>query len=172
MKNVRIIVFDPSGNMGKNEGYGTSGYAVFDNGELKDWGIISSKDFETQEEYWDAHKQLLFRHIPYPHTVVCESYNLQGNKALSQTGSSLDTPQLIGFLRMVCWSEGIEWIFQHPQDKARVADPILVREGVFEQKGNRITCQGKPTVIHSRDAIRHGIYFHRYGKGKRRNENT
>lgn len=162
----KVLCFDPSGNWGK-EGDGTTGWALFEDGELKDFGKIQAHEWFTQEDYWKAHADLILDKTP--NILVCESYNLQGNKALAQTGSSMDTPQLIGYLRMLCYHNAIHWVFQHPQDKQRVTDPILVRMGVFEKKGNKHYCIGRSTVIHERDAIRHGIYYFNWGKGKHDN---
>lgn len=159
---ARVLVFDPSGNY--KEGEGTTGWAVFDSGELTDFGAIKSEDFKSQELYWTAHSQLISD--MWPNTVLMESYHLFAHKAMQQSWSEMETPQLIGYLRMHCWHSNIEVHFQDPQDKVRVADPILVRMGVFEKKGNKHYCMGRPTVIHMRDAIRHGIFYHRYGKGK------
>lgn len=160
---MRLLVFDPSGNMGR-EGEGTTGWALFEDGELKDFGAIKSEEFDVQEEYWAAHR-LLVSHM-MPREVLMESYKLFAHKANAQSWSTMDTPQLIGFLRMYCWDRKIAVHFQDPQDKQRVTDPILVRMGVFEKKGNKHYCMGRPTVIHMRDAIRHGIFYYRWGKGK------
>lgn len=159
----RVLCFDPSGNWGK-EGDGTTGWAVFEDREIIKWGAIKAHEYFTQEEYWKAHEDLIMEISP--DTLVVESYNLQGNKALAQTGSSMDTPQLIGYLRMVAWLHNIKWVFQNPQDKQRVTDPILVRMGVLEKRGNKYYCNGKSTIIHQRDAIRHGIFYFNWGKGK------
>lgn len=159
----RVLCFDPSGNWGK-EGDGTTGWAVFEDGKLVNFGKIKAHEHFTQEEYWAAHADLINK--LHPDLIVCESYNLQGNKALAQTGSSLDTPQLIGYLRMTAWHDQRQWVMQNPQDKQRVTDPILVRMGVFEKRGNKHYCNNRPTIIHQRDAIRHGIYYFNWGKGK------
>lgn len=159
----KVLCFDPSGNWGR-EGDGTTGWALFDCSELIMWGDIKAHEFFSQEDYWAAHGNLILDIAP--DILVVESYNLQGNKALAQTGSSMDTPQLIGYLRMLSWTNKVKWVFQNPQDKQRVTDPILVRMGVFEKRGNKYYCNGKSTIIHQRDAIRHGIYFFNWGKGK------
>lgn len=159
----RVLCFDPSGNYG-SEGMGTTGWAIFDNGELVDFGEIKASDWGDQETYWLQHGALIT--TAEATTIVCESYRLFGHKSKQQHGSSLDTPQLIGYMRMVCWNWGKEFVMQDPSNKTPVADPILVRRGVFEQKGGKHYCMGKSTNLHMRDAIRHGIFYFRHGKGK------
>lgn len=162
---MKVLCLDPSGNY--NEGEGTTGWALFEDGELKDFGRVESKHYSSQENYWFQVGWLL--ELYRPSIVVCESYKLFGHKANQQIGSAMETPQLIGHLRMTAWlMPGTEFIFQHPQDKIRVADPQLVTLGVIEKRGNKHYCLNRPTVIHERDAIRHGIFYYRYGKGKRK----
>lgn len=157
------LALDPSGNFGKKEGDGTTGWAVFENGNLKDFGHVKAEDFKSQEAYWNEVANVLNTCIV--HEIVCESYKLFGHKAKQQSGSSLDTPQLIGYLRMVAWDDHVPFIFQDPKDKVRVTDEILVHMGVLEQTaGGRYKALGRQTIIHERDAIRHGVFYHRYKK--------
>jgi hypothetical protein len=157
---MKVLSFDPSGNY--NEGSGTTGWAYFEDGELIEFGTISATDCCSLEGYWSEHEQLIV--IKQPNIVVCESFKLFAHKAKAQSFSQMETPQLIGYIRMACWKRKIDVVFQQPSDKIRVSDPILVRMGVFELKGKNHYCLGKPTNLHIRDAIRHGIYFHKYKK--------
>lgn len=158
---MRVLALDPSGNFGEKEGNGTTGFAIFENGNLTDFGHIAAEDYNRQEFYFYNVGDLFLTFKP--DEVVCESYKLFGHKAKQQSGSSLDTPQLIGYLRMCAWSLEIPIIFQDPKDKVRVTDPILVHMGVLEQSaGGRFKALGRQTIIHERDAIRHGVYYHRY----------
>lgn len=160
---MKILCFDPSGNYGK-EGMGTTGWATFLDGDLIEFGDIKASDWANQETYWLQHGALINQ--KKPELVVCESYNLFGNKAKAQSGSALETPQLIGFMRMVCWTNGIAWVYQNPDQKTPVNDERLTRAGYLEKRGNRYYCKGLLTNLHQRDAIRHGIYYYRFGKGK------
>lgn len=159
---MRVLCLDPSGNY--KEGEGTTGWALFVNGKLVEFGRVKAEHYSSQEEYWVAVSGLSSEFCP--DVVVCESYRLFEHKAKQQSWSELETPQLIGFLRIHCWYRSIKFVFQDPNDKIRVADEQLVKMGVLEKKGNKYYCLGRPTVIHERDAIRHGIFYHRYGKGK------
>ena len=163
---MRVLVFDPSGNFGDKEGQGTTGWSVWNDGELTDFGRIDSKDFNSQESYWESHARLIHRIHDRAILVVMESYKLFAHKANAQSWSTMDTPQLIGYLRMYCWSYRIPVQFQDPSDKQRVTDPILVKMGIIEKRGQKHYCLNRSTVIHERDAIRHGVFFHKYGKGK------
>ena len=158
---MRILTLDPSGNFSKNEGDGTTGWAIFEGGKLKEFGDIESSNFARIEMYWQAISNLITVDI---NIVVCESYRLFAGKASAQSNSMMETPQLIGYLRMHCYLRGVPIVFQDPKDKVRVSDPILVRQGVFELKGRKHYCLGRSTNLHMRDAIRHGIYFLKYGK--------
>lgn len=161
---MKVLVFDPSGNSSQKEGYGTTGYAWFVYGRLLQFGDISSKDSGTTEEYWLEHTKLMEE--LKPDIVVCESYRLFANKAMSQAWSSLETSQLIGYLRMFCWTNDIGFALQDPKDKVRFNDDVLTALGVFEKNGKRYSCQGKATNLHMRDAIRHGLFYHKYKMGK------
>jgi hypothetical protein len=159
---MRILTWDPSGNF--HEGQGTSGWSLFEDRELKEFGDIEASDFTNQEEYWAEHFALIIEKTP--DVVLCESYKLFGHKAKSQSWSALETPALIGYLRMACWTSGIKFEMQNPSDKVRVADDQLVKLGFFEKRGSKYYCQGRLTNLHIRDSIRHGVFFLRYGKGK------
>lgn len=158
---MRILTLDPSGNFSKREGDGTTGWALFQDGELKDFGDVGAAHYGRIEAYWEGISDLI---DPSINLVVCESYRLFAGKASAQSNSMMETPQLIGYLRMHCYKWEIPIVFQDPKDKLRVTDPILVRQGVFELKGRKHLCMGKPTNLHMRDAIRHGLYFLKYGK--------
>jgi hypothetical protein len=159
---TRVLCFDPSGNFSKREGSGTTGWALFVDGELETFGDIAADDFESLEEYFVDHWQLILN--KNPDRVVIESFKLQPGKAMQQSWSAMETPQLIGFLRVMCYNGGIKVIFQDPKDKIRVADPILEHMGVIEKRGKLYYCNGRKTNLHMRDAIRHGIFYNRYRK--------
>lgn len=161
---MKLLSFDPSGNWGAKEGWGTTGWSVFIDGKLSHWGHIKAEKFITQEEYWAKHRDLI--EMEYPETVLIESYKLFEHKAQSQSWSTLDTPALIGFLRMVCHDLLTPVVFQDPAQKAGVNDARLEKLGYLEKRGRSYYINNILTIIHERDSIRHGIYYYRYGKGK------
>lgn len=160
---MKLLSFDPSGNF--HEGKGTTGWALFEDGELADFGVIDSKKFENQMDYWWEHQKLIQQ--LRPDICLIESYKLFEHKAKSQSWSAMETPQLIGAMMLYCYQWDIPVIFQDPQQKQGVNDERLVKLGYLEKKGKKYYCLGRSTVLHSRDAIRHGIFYYRYGKGKR-----
>lgn len=155
---TKVLSFDPSGNF--SEGKGTTGWAVFKQKDLSHFGEIKASDYMLKQEYFSAHQDLIEETMP--NVIVIESYKLFGHKAKQQSGSSLETPQLIGFIEMVAFQHNIPVVFQDPSSKVRVADDILTRMGVFEKKGRSYYCQGHKTSLHERDSIRHGIFYIRY----------
>lgn len=159
---MKILSFDPSGNY--KEGKGTSGYATSDDGMSMKLGDIASEGYTSRQAYWDAHRKLIESYKP--DVVVIESYRLFGHKAKSQSGSSLETPQLIGYLEMICFQHEIPCVLQDPTTKSRHTDDVLVKTGVIEKKGNRYYFKGILTNLHQRDALRHNLFFNKYGRKK------
>lgn len=161
---MKILCFDPSGNKSKRDGNGTTGWAAFHGNKLIDFGDIKASDHKTIEQYWYEH--LIYIRELGVDTVVCESYKLQPTKAMQQSWSNLETPQLIGFIRMYCYQAGIKFIFQDPKDKARMNDDILEHLGVVTKKGKNYYIGDRLTNLHMRDSIRHGLYYLKYGVKK------
>lgn len=162
---MKVLSFDPSGNY--NEGKGTSGYALgkwSKETSTVELGDIKADDYNSRQAYWFAHRVLIEKTMP--DYCVIESYRLFGHKAKEQTGSSLETPQLIGYMEMVCYEFDIPVILQDPSTKTRHKDDILVKMGIVEKKGIRYFYKGKLTNLHQRDALRHNLYFTKYGRKK------
>lgn len=160
---MKVLSFDPSGNY--NEGKGTTGFAISLDGNLPhELGDIAAANFKIRPAYWFAHRELIERTMP--DYCVIESYRLFGHKAKEQTGSSLETPQLIGYMEMVCYEFGIPVIYQDPSTKTRHKDEILVNMGVIEKRGTKHYYRGEMTNLHKRDALRHNLYFCKYGRKK------
>src|ERR1700741_913802 len=92
LEKMKILSLDPSGNY--NEGKGTTGFAKRLDGSVK-LGYIKATDYNSREAYWFAHRELFEK--TFPDVLVIESYRLFGHKAKQQSGSSLETPMLIGY---------------------------------------------------------------------------
>lgn len=157
---MKILAFDPSGNW--REGEGTTGWAWFVDRKLTAFENIKSVNYDCPESYWDEHVQLI-RDLQ-PDVVVYETYKLQAGKAMQQSWSELETPQLIGIIRHECWIHDIPRYGQDPMIKKRFNDDILVQLGIAERRGKLLYINGERTNDHMRDAIRHGLYFIKYGK--------
>lgn len=159
---MRVLAFDPSGNHA--EGNGTTGWALFVDGELKAFGEVKASEFLHAEAYW--HSAVALINGLEADAVVYETYRLRAGKAMEQSWSQLETPQLIGIIRWYCWSKNIHCFGQDPTLKERFKDSVLVATNYAEKRPGGLYIDGKRTNMHMRDAIRHGLYFHRYGKGK------
>jgi hypothetical protein len=160
---MKVLSFDPSGNY--KEGKGTSGFSISLDGNMPHkLGDIRAEDYESRQAYWFAHRELIEN--TFPDYIVIESYRLFGDKAKEQTGSALETPQLIGYLEMVAYEFDIPSYLQDPSTKQRHADKVLVAAGVIVKKGTRYYYKGELTNLHQRDALRHDLYFNKYNKKK------
>lgn len=155
---MKVLAFDPSGNY--HEGMGTTGYALaLDGFPPAKLGDIKSTDYNCRQAYWAAHRNLIEQTLP--DVVVVESYRLFGHKSKEQIGSQLETPQLIGYIEMICYDWMIPVVYQDPSTKQRHADDILVKIGVIEKKSNKFYYKGELTNLHMRDALRHAMYYQR-----------
>ena len=127
-------------------------------------GDIQSEHFSSRQAYWYDHKNLI--EVENPDVCVIETYKLFGHKSKQQIGSQLETPQLIGYLEMVCYELGIEVVYQDPTTKQRHADDVLIKTGVIEKRGNKLYYKGELTNLHKRDALRHNMFYQKYGRKK------
>jgi hypothetical protein len=160
---MKILSFDPSGNY--FEGKGTTGYAISLDGNLPhQLGDIASKDYTSRQAYWAAHRDLIEQ--TFPDVCVIETYKLFGHKSKEQIGSQLETPQLIGYMEMVCYDWKIPVVYQDPSTKQRHADDILVKTGVIDKRGKSYYYKGILTNLHKRDALRHNLFYCKYGRKK------
>ena len=156
---MKVLSLDPSGNY--NEGKGTTGYAKRLDGSVT-LGDIRAEDYTTREAYWFAHRELFEK--TFPDALVIESYRLFGHKAKEQSGSSLETPMLIGYLQMVAYEFNVPVVFQDPSRKSRFSDDILTKLGIIEKKGRMYYFKGEVTNLHQRDALRHDLTYYKYGR--------
>lgn len=159
---MKTVVFDPAGNHGR-EGNGITGVAHFKDGDVDAIDEVGAVNYKDELEYWEAVSQHI--KVIQPDHVVIEGFKLYNHKKSEQVGSELQTSQLIGFLKMVCYSLQIPVTIQFASDvKTRWSDDVLVSTGVLDRKGNKLYWKGQPTNSHKRDSIRHGLHFTRYGK--------
>jgi hypothetical protein len=161
-KYKHILGLDPSGNW--NEGKGTTGYSLLDeNLEVIELGELKAKDYKSQQDYWQAHIDLIDRLGDNQTVLVIEDYILYANKADSQIGSKMETPQLLGVLKYFSNIECIDTVFQPAHMvKNRWDDPILEHKGyLMKTKNNRylLLPVGTTTNGHMRDALRHALHY-------------
>lgn len=149
-----------------HEGKGTTGLSIAEDDQPKTVGRISAEDYKSDVEYWQAHvdfiKQLK------PDKFVFEGYRLynhKGMKASTQSNSILETPQLIGIIKLTAHQLGIPFKIQFAKDvKTRWSDDVLIHKGILQKNGSRLMFNGKATVTHERDALRHIMHYIRYSK--------
>lgn len=166
---THVLAFDPSGNF--NEGKGTTGWVLIQimpgnkTEKLVARGIIKATDYKSQEDYWNAHIDLLDYNIKRHKKnlmVVIEDYILYENRTDSQINSQFETCRLIGILQWFCWKNNQKYILETAsQVKSRWSDYILSERGVTFMAGNKhIHAEtGLVLNIHVRDALRHALHF-------------
>lgn len=135
-----------------------------EDGEVQWLDDLQAGDFENVHQYWGAHEDYIKQECP--DHIVIEGYKLYNHKGMSaktQANSDLETPQLLGFLKMVCYRMNIPYTIQYASDvKTRWSEEVLVRLGILEKKGTKHYFNGKSTVTHHRDALKHALHYWRY----------
>ena len=158
---------DPSGAF--HEGKGTTGWCVLDNrtNTLLRVDTISAKDYDTAEEYWQAHiDQIKWVHRHYKCLAISiEDYILYKTSAMAQVNSQLETVQLLGIIKHYCYFNNLRYFIRPAVAvKTRWSDKILLHKGIIGKTGSRYTVPGSRQTIceHERDSIRHAIHFNTF----------
>ena len=156
---MKILGIDPSGNF--TEGKGTTGLCLLNDDVIVELEEVKAEKFSSVEEYWLEIKEWILSF--YPDFVVMEGYRLYnhaGMAAETQANSTLETPQLIGVIRLLCHEFNIPLHIQYASEvKSRWSDKILQRKEYLDRKNK---WNGKSTNAHKRDALRHALHFRRY----------
>jgi hypothetical protein len=161
---MRILVFDPSGNY--FEGKGTTGWALYYNGQLTSIGQIRAIETDSQIIYWKEHLTLI--EALKPDVLVVEEYILFASAKKAQIGSSFETIQLIGILKYYCDLNNIKIVAQPALIKNRYTNEILIHKGIITQDAQKhYYALGIQTTRHILDAIRHGEYYLQFNKKKK-----
>ena len=153
---MRFIAMDPSGNF--LEGKGQTGWIIINNAQIESFGQIRAKDYNTREEYWKAHTDLIEEKGLT--SIVVEDFRLYKNKAHSQTNSEMETSKLIGYLEMYSYNHHINLNKQMAsQAKSRFKDKILLYKGYVTKDSNgRLYINGVNVSRHIVDALRHALF--------------
>lgn len=160
-----ILAIDPSGNF--DEGKGMTGWCLYDHdlGKVIKFGVIKATHYNTPEEYWIAHLNLIDGLQGYFYDLVVEDYRLYANRANSQINSRFETPKLIGIIQCEAFQRHIPIYFQSASTvKTRWSDENLVRKGIIRQEGDSYFLGSTCLVDHIRDAIRHAVHFGTFRK--------
>jgi len=139
-----LVCFDPGE---------TTGFAAFEDQVLSRANQIPTHDMPSAVE-------LIFKELrcydPKETHVVIEDYRVYGWKTEQHAFAELHTPKLIGALVAICTILGLPYTLQMAQQaKGFCTDAKLRAFGFYNMtKGMR----------HSRDAIRHGMYYQLFNK--------
>lgn len=169
-----IIGIDPSGNYEEGKGTTGIGYIRADGSEVK-LVDVDARKYSSQLEYWTIVISYLkgFLTIDSDCVVVLEDYLLYGSKANQQINSRLETPQLIGVIKYICYKNNVPVVIQRAVDvKKRWADNILEHEGYIHRVSATKSyehCHGKSGYAlagesnrlssHSLDTLRHMVHY-------------
>ncbi len=161
---THVIALDPSGNF--NEGKGTTGWVLL---QLPDKliasGTIKATKYKCQEDFWNAHVELLKQTInKYKKNlmVVIEDYILYKSRTENQINSQFETCRLIGLLQWYCWKRHQKVLLETAsQVKQRWSDYVLCERGYLYEAGNRYYHTHTKQLIenHTRDALRHALHY-------------
>lgn len=88
----------------------------------------------------------------YPEKIIIESFFLRPNKQKAQTWSQMGTPRLIGEIKAIAKSIGIEVIEQQPSVRDTINRTPYYRSA--KEQGMI------PKNRHAKDAVSHGLYWH------------
>jgi Holliday junction resolvasome RuvABC endonuclease subunit len=168
-----VLGIDPSGNF--IEGKGTTGWCVFDTkrNRIAHIGSIQASQSKSQEAYWHANiemiKTMVDRYRMEGIVLSVEDYVLYAGKARSQINSAMETSQLIGIIKMLCFYKGIPlYMRTASQVMRRWTDTILEHKSyIYKVGGSWYTeCRQHVLCEHERDAMRHAIHCAYFELGK------
>lgn len=162
----------------------TTGWAVFERGELTKLGQAPTVSIKTvgnskkgsKSVDWPVVNDLFI--MTTPTHVVCEDYRIYAHKLERHTFSSVETLRLIGGIDMIC-HVGFSWVEKAglaggqgvsiPKSDLKLMEfyePIPISYQMAVQAKGFVTDEKlkqwgfwKDGMRHSRDAIRHGIYY-------------
>jgi len=119
-----------------------NGWALFMDGSLLESGVADKEQLYSMLETEELDH------------VVYESYRLYATHSRQMIGDEFLTPQIIGVIQYICTKRGITFSEQPATTKAFHNDRRLKDMGLYVP------------IDHRRDAIRHGLYYFRFGGGK------
>ncbi len=137
---LALLVFDPGH---------TTGWAFFEEMELKFCGEVNTEDIETAVR---TLSDLFELYVPY--RVVIEDYRVYRWRAKHHIGSQMMTTRVIGCIETLCIQQGIYEITKQPAHIAKgFCTDKKLKDWGFYQKAQK----------HANDAIRHGCYYLLFG---------
>ena len=135
---MKLVAIDPGRH---------TGFACFEGENVQLSGMFLD-DYPNVKSFFEVVKSF------HPDEIVIESFRLAPQKATAQFWDEMLTPQLIGIFRYWAWENQLPVILQPPTAKQAFPDERLKKMGLYVD------------VIHTRDAIRHGLYRLHFGRRK------
>lgn len=127
----------------------TTGWCIFEKGVLTQYGqtpTIAEHDTNPKID-WGQVIYLLEK--TKPTCILCEDYRIYAQKLERHSFSKVPTLRLIGGIELLAYKDKVDIVYQMAvQAKGFVTDDKLKKWDFW-----------KPGMRHSRDAIRHGIYY-------------
>lgn len=133
----------------------TTGWCVFQDGQLVECGQVDTVINRTGHNEGVIDWQALSDLISMDHSmVVCEDYRVYAHKLERHTNSKILTLRIIGAIEYLCWKQNIPIYYQM----------AAVAKGFCSDKKLQMWDLWQVGQRHSRDAIRHGVYFLLFNK--------
>lgn len=167
---MKYVFVDPSGSYTEGKGHTGIATIIDDKWDTLTTKSLAAKDYTERHLYWNAIlKEILnaSRTSKTGCTVIIESFQIRANGFL--IGKMPETILCIGALIWELEQYNIDYVFQSPtQAKSRFKDDKLPRyiPGLERRENGRYYLNGKMINDHIRDALKHLLYFERYGKEK------
>lgn len=164
-----ILAIDPSGSF--KHGSGTTGWSIIDSESLKiiSLGSIKAKNFETREEYFNTHADLL-KNREYD-LIILEAFVLYESSAKTMINQELETSELIGLIKYLADIYEKEIVTQRAVEISTITKkPNILLSTInetFEQisiKTNKRKAKSyyfyeRLLSSHILDSIRHTVYY-------------
>lgn len=167
---MKYIFVDPSGSFTEGKGHTGVATIIDDNWSTLSAKSLAAKDYKERHLYWKAILDEILKASKTSKTgctVIIESFQIRANGFL--IGKMPETILCIGALVWELEEYGIKYIFQSPtQAKSRFKDEKLPNyiPNLERRDNGRYFLNGKMINDHIRDALKHLLYFQRYGKVK------
>lgn len=129
----------------------TTGWAIFEKGDLKEFGQEGTPDPPEMSAFLHA-----FIDMDLFEVVVYEEYRVRGNKFKEHVGSEVVTIQNIGAIKVVADEFNRDLVKQTASQAKAFANDSKLRHWGLHAKG----------LKHANDAIRHGVYYLLFKHGR------
>jgi hypothetical protein len=159
---MRIIGVDPSGAY--NEGKGTTGICVLDEGKPIQFLDVAAQDYGTRLDYWNGVLHSIGELLEPGDVISMEDYVLYSSSAKAQINSEMETSKLIGAIELWAHNEGITLYKRNAsQVKKRWSNEILEFKKLIKLTNGRVfTLEGTPINRHCLDALRHAVHCYHF----------